>query len=263
MNPVITRILLSFFIAGTWIAGTTLLGERLGSRKAGLIANLPSNILISLLFMAATKGTDYAAAATAGVPMGMTIDTIFLAVLILTLHLGIWKALALALCSWAVTAFFVVSFLPSLSYAVSSLVFVIVALILFLIVSARIKGEHAERKPVKFSWLVVAIRAFFAGSVVATAVALAQFAPPYMTGVLATFPAVLTSSMVILTRSQGPVFARAAGRIMILSSSNIIVYACFAGLLFPLLGPWLGTLASFAIAFGFVFILGKVTARIA
>ncbi len=69
--------------------------------------------------------------------------------------------------------------------------------------------------------------------------------------------------MVILTRSQGPIFARAAGRIMILSSSNIIVYACFAGLLFPLIGPWLGTLASFAVAFGFVFILGKVTARIA
>jgi len=263
MTPVFLRILLSFFIAGTWIAGTTLLGERLGSRKAGLIANLPSNVLISLLFMAVTKGTDYAAAATAGVPMGMTIDTIFLAVLILTLGLGIWKALALALCSWAVTAFLVVSFLPPLNYLFASIVFVVVAFLLFVLVSRSMRGEHAERKAVKFSWLVVAVRAFFAGTVVASAVALAQFAPPYMTGVLATFPAVLTSTMVILTRSQGPIFARAAGRIMILSSSNIIVYACFAGLLFPLIGPWLGTLASFAVAFGFVFILGKVTARIA
>lgn len=262
MNPLFLRILLSFFIAGTWIAGTTLLGERLGSRKAGLIANLPSNILISLLFMAATKGTDYAAAATAGVPMGMTIDTIFLAVLILTLGAGIWKALALALFSWALTAFLAVKFLPPLGYAVSALVFAAVAFVLFVLVSARIRGERAERKAVKFSWPVVAVRAFFAGSVVASAVALAQYAPPYMTGVLATFPAVLTSTMVILTRSQGKVFARAAGRIMILSSSNIIVYAGFAGILFPIIGPWLGTLVSFAIAFGFVFALGKVTARI-
>jgi hypothetical protein len=263
MNPVFARVLLSFFIAGTWIAGATLLGERLGSRKAGLIANLPSNILISLLFMAVTKGADYASAATAGVPMGMTIDTIFLTVLILSLGLGIWKALALALCSWALTAYLVVTFLPPLSFPLAALVYALVAVALFLLVSARIKGEHAERKPVKFSWMAMAVRAFFAGSVVAGAVAVAQIAPPYMTGVLATFPAVLTSAMVILTRSQGKIFARSTGRIMILSSSNIIVYSGFAGILFPLIGPWLGTLVSFAAAFGFVFILGKVTARIA
>jgi Protein of unknown function (DUF3147). len=82
MNPVLVRIALSFFIAGFWIAFATVLGERLGSHKAGLIANLPSNILISMLFMGITRGPEYAAAATAGVPMGMMVDSVFLAVFI-------------------------------------------------------------------------------------------------------------------------------------------------------------------------------------
>jgi len=261
MSPVLVHIVLSFVLAGTWIAGSTLIGERLGSRKAGLIANLPSNILISLLFMALTKGSEYAAAATAGVPIGIAIDTIFLAVFIFILPAGLWKALAASLAAWAAVAVLVLVILPPIGFGFSILVYLVVAAILFLLVNAGLGTERPEKKPVSFSWEIVAIRAFFAGSVVAGAVAIAQVAPPYMTGVLATFPAVLTSTMVILTMSQGAAFARAAGKIMILSSANIIIYAACAGILFPGIGPWLGTLAAFAASFCFVILLGRLTAR--
>ena len=45
----LSRVVLSFLVAGSWIALVTLLAERLGSRLGGLFANLPSNILISLI----------------------------------------------------------------------------------------------------------------------------------------------------------------------------------------------------------------------
>ena len=96
---------------------------------------------------------------------------------------------------------------------------------------------------------------------VAGAVAIAQVAPPYMTGVLATFPAALSSTMVIISLSQGILFAQATGKIILLSSTNIIVYAALVALSFPVLGPWLGTLLSFAGAFGFILILGKISIR--
>ncbi len=261
MSPVLARIALSFAIAGAWIAGATLLGERLGSRKAGLIANLPSNLLISLLFMSLTKGSRYASAATAGVPIGMMIDTVFLAVFILLLRSGPWKALVASLAAWAAVAVLVLAVLPPIGFGLSILVYLIVAAILFLFVDARLGKERIEKKSVPFSWRAVALRAFFAGSVVAGAVAVAQVAPPYMTGVLATFPAVLTSTMVILTMSQGVAFAQAAGKVMILSSANIILYSTCAGFLFPKTGPWLGTVASFAASFFFILLLGKLTAR--
>jgi hypothetical protein len=83
-----------------------------------------------------------------------------------------------------------------------------------------------------------------------------------MTGVLATFPAVLTSTMVILARSQSTAFAQATGKILILSSGNIIVYTSCVGILFPMVGPWWGTLVSFAVSACFVVLLGRLTAKV-
>ena len=45
----VIKVLISFVVAGIWIAGATLLAERFGSKIGGLITNLPSNILISLI----------------------------------------------------------------------------------------------------------------------------------------------------------------------------------------------------------------------
>lgn len=263
MGILLFRIALSFVIAGVWIAAATLVGERLGSRKAGLIGNLPSNILISLLFMALTKGPDYAAAATAGVPMGMAIDSIFLAVLIFALGKGLAAALGLALAAWAVVATLAVAVLPPLGYAASLAAFAAAALSLFFLADARLGREKVEKKPVAFSWKVMVLRAFFAGTIVAGAVAIAQVAPPYMTGVLATFPAVLTTTMVILVRSQGVAFARATGKILILSNVNIIVYTTCVGLLYPTVGPWLGTLLAFAASIVSIYLVGRLTQRLA
>jgi len=262
MNPLFVRIGLSFFVAGFWIALATLLGERLGSRKAGLLANMPSNILVSLLFMGITKGPEYAAASTSGVPVGMMVDSFFLAVFIFMVPKGIWLALVTSLAAWAVSAFSVIMLLPPLSIVASLIAYAIVTAALFMLVHSRLRTLHVEKKPVVFSWKIVSIRAFFAGSVVAGAVAVAQIAPPYMTGILATFPAALTSTLVILSRSQGVAFTQATGKILLVSSSNIIVYAGLVSLLFPLLGPWLGTLASFAGSFFFLLLLGRVTAKI-
>ena len=262
MNPVVIRIALSFVVAGVWIAAATIFGERLGTKKAGLLANMPSNILVSLLFMALTRGPEYVSAATAGVPMGMMVDSVFIVVFIFSLRLSLGAALGLSLAAWAVCSIFVLVVLPPLGFIESIIVYVVVALLLFLFVQAKLRVGKVEKKPVLFSWKIAALRAFFAGSVVAGAVTLAQVAPPYMTGVLATFPAALTSTLVILAKSQGKAFAQATGKMLILSSGNIIVYATCAGILFPLIGPWLGTLLSFGVSIVFVLLLGKLTAKL-
>lgn len=254
--------MLSFVIAGSWIAGATLLGERLGSKKAGLITNLPSNIVVSLLFMAMTAGPDYAASSTRGVPVGMAIDTLFVLVFIAFVEKGLWRALAAALGVWILAAWCAVRFLPQPGLWMAIGLYAFTALLCFAVAQWGLGIQPAARRPVPFSWKVVLVRALFAGSVVAGAVSIAQVAPPYMTGVLATFPAVLTSTLVILTKSQGPDFARATGKILILSSSNIIVYAAVAGLTFVPVGPWLGTILAFAAALLHVALLSRLIAHI-
>jgi hypothetical protein len=102
--------------------------------------------------------------------------------------------------------------LPPLGILASLAAYFIVSTGLFILVHRWLGRPKVEKKPVVLSWKIIALRAFFAGSVVAGAVAVAQVAPPYMTGVLATFPAALTSTMVIISLSQGTLFAQATGK---------------------------------------------------
>ncbi len=244
-----TRIALSFCIAGLWIALSTFASERLGSRIGGLVANLPSNILVSLLFMAVTRGTEYAVAAAASVPVGMAVDTVFLLVLIAVLPRGLGIALPAALAAWAISAAAAIGlpFTARLSTAplTSIALYLAVTAACFAVAEFGMNIRAVPRRPAGPGPLTLVVRALFAGTVVACAVTIAQLAPARVAGILATFPAVLTSTMVILTRSQGTAFARATGKVLIVSSPNIVVYSTAVGLLFPLLGPWWGTAASF------------------
>jgi hypothetical protein len=212
--------------------------------------------------MALTLGPDYAAATTKGVPVGMTIDTLFTFIFILVAKKGLGKAISISLIVWAITAYVFIELIPPLGMGGAIVLYVLVTSLCFILAERVLRIRAVPHKDTTFSWKQIVLRALFAGTVVAGAVTIAQFAPPYMTGILATFPAVLSSTLVIFTLSQGTDFARATGKILILSSSNIIIYSWIAGLTFPSLGPWIGTVLSFAASIAYVALLGKLIAKI-
>ena len=236
----ILHIALAFVIAGIWISFASLAGERLGSRLGGLIANLPSNILVSLLFMGLTQGPDYAAKAAGSVPVGMAVDTLFLLAVVAALRWGLVPALAAGLAAWFAAAALAVA-LPPLPPIWSIVLYALVCAASFSLVDLALKVRSAPlrgpKKAVPFKSATILVRALFAGAIVALAVAAAQVAPPYLTGIVAVFPAVLLSTMTILTRAQGKDFARATGKVLILSSSNIIVYGVAVAAFFPAAPP--------------------------
>lgn len=257
----LVHVFSSFVLAGLWIAGATLLAECLGSRLGGLIANLPSNIVISYIFIALSGDIRYAASATSAVPVGMLIDTIFLLVLILALDRGMVTAVLLSLGSWLGLAWLAAGISVSTVWFTIPIYFIITILIWWFL-EHRVHLPVAERVRVSFSWGALLVRATFAGSVVATTVLLSHFLPSYWVGLISTFPAVLLSSMVILTVAQGSAFARATGKVLVLSSSNIVVYALVIRWAYPAWGVWLGTLAGFAAALLYVAGLRPVLNRI-
>jgi len=251
------HVLTSFFLAGLWIAGATLLAERLGSRLGGLIANLPSNIVISYIFIAQASGIPYAANATAAVPVGMLIDTVFLAVLVLTLKRGVVSAVLLALASWFLLAWISAS-LGAYPMSVTIPVYLAITILIWLFLEYGVHLPSKDRVRTRFSWTALSVRALFAGSIVATTVLLSHFLDPYWVGLISTFPAVLLSSMVILTLAQGASFAQATGKVLILSSTNIVVYALVIRWAYPNWGIAAGTVAGFACAVVFVALIRPV-----
>jgi len=257
----IGRLLLSFVIAGTWVSLTSLLAEKLGSKIGGLIASLPSVIVITLIFIGLDRGRSFAAQTAAAVPIGMLVNTGFLLVFIATARFGAFRAAGLSLCTWlGLTLLF--NLLPPFGLGLGSLLYSTGTLLAFLVAEYPLRVRSVPKQSLRFSWLTFTLRAFFSGSVVAAAVALSRVAPPYLTGIIAAFPAVMLSTMTILTKVRGAAFAAATGKIMLISMSSIIVYAALTAFLFGPLGLALGSLIGYAGAAVWLFVFRLVLRRV-
>jgi hypothetical protein len=241
------RVVLSFFIAGGWIGIATLVAEKLGSRVGGLIANLPSNILISLLFIAFTQDIQFVRQAIPGLPVGMLIDTFFLAVFIIALRGKLLTAILISLISWFGLAY-LANEIGFSNLWLNCLLYAAITIVVYFTLRHRLRLPVTPGIKKQYSILQILIRSAFAGGVVASVVIIARFSPPYLVGIVAAFPAVLLSTMVILVMNQNRQFARATGMIMILSSSNIVIYGLAVYFSYPSLGLWWGTIISFLAA---------------
>jgi hypothetical protein len=255
------KTITSFVAAGVWIGGFTLLAERLGSKKGGLICNLPSTIMMALIFVALVQDARFAAAATDAVPIGMLIDTLFLLIFILLLKHGLIKAVLLSLFSWFILAFLAQK-IHSSDIVLNIILYFITAAAAYLLLEygVKIPAKGSSRK--KYSPGSLLLRIIFAGSVVAGTTIISTFAGTYWVGLFSTFPAVMVSTMVILTLNQGADFAMATGKVMILSSTNIIIYALGVSITYPGIGMVFGTIVSFGMAFLWVLLLHPVIQRV-
>lgn len=251
MGTFFWQIFQSFCIAGVWIALATYMAERLGSRVGGAIANLPSTILVSLVYVALVRSPEYAAQAALAAPLGMAINTIFLFVFVLLLRYHLIIAIAVSMLVWSVLAY--TSSLVTLPHIfITSGIYLAVMILSFLLLERVFKIPSVDKRKAPFKGWVILVRALFAGGVVGTTVLISTFANSFWTGIFSTFPAVMLSSMVILTLSQGAGFARAIGKTMILASVNIIVFAGGVHWLYPTIGIFWGTVIAFVLAALFI-----------
>jgi len=255
------NIILSFSIAGTWIAFSSLLAERLGSKVGGLIANLPSNILVSLIFVSFVNDVEYVANAVTAVPLGLINVTVFLLVFIMLLKYGLFVASFCALFAWFVGALLMNQFgdIP-FSWAIFMYFIFAICAILFLEKILKVKNVHFERK--HYTVLQIAGRAIFSGSIVAGVVIISKFSPPSFTGIFSTFPAMLFTTLFILTKKQGIAFARATGKILVLSTTNTLIYAVAVHFTYPVFGVFLGTVLSYLTSVIWIWLLFPIVKRL-
>ncbi len=261
-NIFIIKIITSFFVAGLWIAFATLIAERVGSKIGGLITNLPSNILVSMIFIALAQDLSFVIQTIPVIPIGMTIDTIFLFVLIILLKRGLIFSTSLSLILWFVLAA-IASVLDFSNLVFNIIFYIIVTILCFYILEKYIGIPAVKKSNRKYTITQIIIRAVFAGTIVAVIVLISKFFSPYIVGIFSTFPAVLLVTMIILTINQNKEFAQATGKILVLSSSNIIIYSLSVYFTFPEFGIALGTIVSFVIAFLWIWLFIPIVNRIA
>ncbi len=258
----IFRLTSSFIIAGSWIAFATLWAEKLGSKIGGLISNLPSNILISFIFIAIINGIPFTVESIPGIPIGMAINSLFLFVFVISLKYGIVISTVISLTSWFLLAYIAAS-LSFEDFVLNTVLYIFITLSTFIFLEKIAKICSVNNTKKNYTVKQIISRAVFAGSVVASVIILAQFLPPFAVGIFATFPAVLLSTMIILVVNQSREFAQATGKILILSSSNIVIYGIGVYFTYPVLGIFMGTPLSFLLAALWVGLMRPLVRRLA
>lgn len=238
---------LSILVAGVWITAATMLSERMGTKVGGMLGNLPSTILTSLLFIGITQSPEFVAETTRTVPLGMFLSTLFLFTFISLAKRGLLIALPASLSAWVILAG-LSSFFQDTPRIAWILLYSAAALGTYLLAEKVLNIPSLGKINKRYSMAQILFRALFAGSVVGASVVIARAGSPFWAGIFASFPAMMLSAMVILTRSAGAPFARATGKIMLLASTNIVVYSLVASLSFPALGIWWGTLVAYLAA---------------
>ena len=257
----IYRVIISFLVAGFWIAFATLLAERLGSKIGGLITNLPSHLLISLLFVALINGTSFVIDTIPGIPIGMAISTLFLFVFIVFLKYGLMISTFASLIAWCLSAILLVP-MKLENILLNIFLYGLTTAGCYFVLEKFIKIPSIVKSRKGYTRYQIIVRAVSAGSVVASVIIISKFLNPYTVGIFATFPSVFLSTMIILVLNQSKAFAQATGKILILSSSNIVIYGLAVAFTYPRFGILYGTVLSFVIAFFWVWIFLPIVSKV-
>ncbi|MBL7086069.1 MAG: DUF3147 family protein, partial [Candidatus Cloacimonetes bacterium] len=130
------KLLLSFIIGGIWITFATIIAERFGSKLGGVIAGIPSTIIISLFFIGWTQSPIIASKATTVVPIIMGIDALFVVVYSLLRNRQFYIAITGALIFWAVSSF-ILALVGFDSFLISLIGFVVLVVLSYYILEKR------------------------------------------------------------------------------------------------------------------------------
>jgi hypothetical protein len=219
--------------------------ERAGPAIGALVATLPVAAGPAYVFVALDHDAAFIAASAIGSIAAHAATGLFCLVYIaLAQRYGVAVSVAGAVLTWFAVAFS----LRTVPWTFPTVAAANLAIFGFCIVlSARYR--HAKMLPARRRWFDIPLRAFMVACLVAVVVGSSNHVGPVVTGLLAVYPIVMTSLMLILQpRVGGPATAA-------LMASSMWGLVGFAVSMFTLhlavvpLGTWAGLAAALAVSF--------------
>lgn len=229
----------------------TLATVRYGAKLGGLLAGFPSTVAFSLLFIGATQSTGAAVEATTGLPLALGLTASFpLLYAYLAKRARFSVSLLSALVYWTVGSlvFSELILRTGLDFWVSIAGFYVITATAYFLIGERSRTDVASHgvRPSPFQWVW---RFVLAGGIIVCAVFLSQTVGPLVGGVFSSFPAIITSTIFIISRVEGVEASRSiAVPVMASTLFTIVPYIITVRFLFPSVGVITGTLAGYAVA---------------
>jgi len=247
-NIFIFKLILSFIVGSLWITMGTVLAEKHGTKIGGLIAGLPSTILISLFFIAWTQSAHVAVDATTIVPIIGGINCLFIVAYIFLLRLNFWVALGGAFFVWGLFSF-ALAVIGFNSFTISLISYVCLVVISYTIVEKGLKVRSEPGRQMRYTPAIMIIRAVFSGFIIVFAVMITKIGGPLIGGMFVMFPAMFVGMIFMTYFSQGAAFSAAVMKSSILGAISVVVYGIMARYTYIPLGIIGGTATSIIASF--------------
>ena len=220
------KLLLSFVIGGAWITLATVVAEKLGSKIGGIVAGAPSTIVVALAFIAWTQGPAQVFAAGGVLPLALAINCVYVVTFsFLSLRIGWLSSIVGGLLVWFLVQSLIVTWnMHTLAVTIPLGLGLTVFSYYFLEYILKIRSH--EKIAVHYSAKQLLGRAVFSGGMIAFAVVMSKIGGSTWGGIFSAFPAVMTSTLVIMCTSVDVPFARAVIKPLVLS--GVVNPAVFA-----------------------------------
>jgi hypothetical protein len=202
--PFIVSLLLRMAIAAAFVVTASAITERSGPVIGALVATLPVSAGPSYVFLALDHDAAFIAQ-SALASLSVNAATMFLALtyVVLAQRHSVWISVFAAAVLWICLAALVRMSNLSLAGGIAANV---VAFAVYLPLVNRFR--HVKMPPIARRWYDIPLRAALVATLVATVVTLSRWVGPTVSGIIALFPAVFTSLMLILhPRIGGPATA--------------------------------------------------------
>jgi hypothetical protein len=248
MDPFTAKLMLAFVIGGLWVTMATVAAEKYGTKVGGLLAGLPSTVVMVLFFVGWTQSIPAAVSATSSTALGAVAITLYLLVYIWLAKKNFWVALISALGVWFLVATLIL-LTKQINYARSLIIFGMILASSFYLVERVLRIKSVNSKPMKYSLWMIGFRAILSGLIVGLAVYLAKVGGPIFGGLFAMFPAVFTGTLLVTYLSQGSAFSSATMKMGMLSVINLVFYSLLIRYSYPYFGLIWGTVLALAVSY--------------
>lgn len=207
MAPEFTFILtlaLRMAIAAAFVVSASFIAERTGPVIGGLVATLPISAGPSYVFLALDHGSTFVAqGAMASLPINAATLFLGLTYVLLAQRHGLLVSCSSAIAVWIALAVVVRALHLSLAGGL-----IVNAVAFAVCVPVLQRYRHVKMPLITPRWYDIPFRAALVATLIAVVVTLSGWVGPAISGILALFPAVFTSLMLILhPRIGGPATA--------------------------------------------------------
>lgn len=242
------KLLLAFGVGSFMVTLATVAIERLGSKIGGLIGGLPTMVAITLFFIGLVQTPRAASEATTVIPLIMGFNGLFLVIYASLAKWGVFIGLGGALLCWIVLSSLVV-LLDVQNFAFSFMVYILLLMGSYFILGKRLNLVSSGKMEIQYTPLQIASRALFSGTIVTSGIYLSKVGGPIWGGIIAPFPTVYLSTLIIVAKSRGVEYSLMATKSLLISGLvNVVVYATAVRYSYPAFGLALGTMLALAIS---------------